>query len=92
MLMFQIMTYYALYEVLFMCVNQKCNFYFQKYDTPLIFIDFYRFLCEFPMILTDFLLPESRSVRPKGCDRTRIHIKAIHNIFKTIFKLQKLRF
>ena len=32
--------YYGLYELIFMCVKQKCNFYFQKYDIMVIFIDF----------------------------------------------------
>ena len=28
-------------KLLFICVNQKCNFYFQKYDILVIFVDFY---------------------------------------------------
>ena len=44
--------------------------------------DFCRFLCEFPMILTDILLPPG-SGRPKWCgsDRIRIHITAFMNLY-----------
>ena len=44
-------------SLLFMCVKQKCNFYFQKYDILLIF---YRFLCESFMIFHDFFAIQIR--------------------------------
>ena len=43
---------YAFYElILFMCVKQKCNLYFQKYYILVIFVEFY---ASFPWFLQFF--------------------------------------
>ena len=41
-------TFYALYGVIINCVKQNCNFYFQKYDILVIFVDFHvKFFADF---------------------------------------------
>ena len=57
-LMLQKNTYYCT-TLFFMCVQQKFNFYFQKYYVLVIFVDYLR---EFPTILADFLLPRSTAL------------------------------
>ena len=71
----------SLCELIIMCLKQKCNFYFQKYDTLVIFIDFMWVSHDFYLF---FCYPDphhwygSGSGRPKWCgsDRIRIHITA----------------
>ena len=46
----------SLCELIFMCVKQECNFYFQKNDILVI----NRFLREVPMNLTDFFATRIR--------------------------------
>ena len=42
--MLQKMNYYAFYtKLLFICIKQKCNFYFHKCNILAIYFDFYVF-------------------------------------------------